>query len=48
MNFDILLGMVFGAFLVVAITGIVLMYLIYTEDRDVVFDETSEDDTEKI
>ena len=48
MNFDVAINMLCGAFLTLAVEGLVIVYWTFKGIKDGIFDETSESDTEKI
>lgn len=48
MNYDAIIGMIFGAFLTIVVEGLLMIYFTYKWEKDGIFDETSESDTEEI
>ena len=48
MNYDMILGMLFGAFSIVAIEGVIILFWTLMGIKDGIFDEASENYTEEI
>ena len=48
MNYDMVLGMLFGAFAIVGIEGVIILFWTLKEIKDGIFNETSESNTKEI
>ena len=48
MNYDAIIGMLFGAFLTLVVEGMLMTYFTFKWKKDGIFDETSESYTKEI